>query len=83
MENRLNTLKVAIHRESKMPKEKQQRYNQFVNFMMRINRLRGQPDLNRARLLRIYEDVRNSRNTVEWNWLMEKLKGMIGEKGAV
>ncbi len=73
-ESKLNSLNVGLSRETKMTKEKKKRYTQFVNFMMRLNRWRGQPDSDIKRLEKIREDVRNAQNTAEWRWLMQKLE---------
>jgi len=73
-ESKLNSLNVALSRETKMTKERKQRYTQFVNFMMRLNRWRNQPESDIKRLEKIREDVRNAQNTAEWRWLMQKLE---------
>lgn len=74
VESKLNNLNVALSRETKMTKEKRKRYIQFVNFMMRLNRWRGQLDPDPKWLQKIREDVNNAQNTAEWRWLMQKIE---------
>ena len=74
VESKLNSLNVALSRETKMTRERKKRYTQFVNFVMRLNRWRGQLDPDPKWLQKIREDVNNAQNTAEWRWLMQKIE---------
>ena len=63
VESKLSSMAVTLHRERFMPKEKKKRYAQFVNFMMRLNRWRGQLEPDPKRLEALREDVRNAQDT--------------------
>ena len=74
VESKLNSLNVALSRETKLPKERKKRYTLFVNFMMRINRWRGQVDRDSNWLEKIAEDLQSAQNTADWRWLTQKVE---------
>ncbi|MCK6691192.1 MAG: hypothetical protein L6Q97_03710, partial [Thermoanaerobaculia bacterium] len=78
VESKLNSLNVALSRETKLPKERKKRYTLFVNFMMRLNRWRGQADPDPKWLDKIAEDLQSAQNTAEWRWLTQKVEQLRG-----
>lgn len=74
VESKLNSLNVALSRESRMPAERKKRYTLFVNFMMRLNRWRGQADPDPKWLDKIAGDLQSAQNAAEWRWLTEKVE---------
>lgn len=78
VESKLNSLNVALSRENKLTKERKKRYTLFVNFMMRLNRWRGQADPDMKWLDKIAEDLKSAQNTAEWRWLTKKVEQLRG-----
>lgn len=75
VENKLKNLSISMLREEKMPKEKRNAYSAFVNFMMRLCRLRRNP--NTGRLRKLLEDIQQAGEMTEVYWLIATIQSYL------
>lgn len=75
VEDKLNALRVAVHRERKMSERNLTPFRHFANFMYRLHRLRCQPQVNPQKLQELIREVDQTQESVsEKIWLLKTLR---------